>query len=357
MKKLLCFIALLFFGTAYAQSYDSLLQTKARDVRFAELLAELDLDSPTFTTKIKTGTTSVGLKVLKNDKNVAHWYPKGNLSMEVEGQVVSYNLARFLEMSELVAPSDYYSISGKHLDSFVELIDGTLKENSLPDFQHSLTAVLAEAQKHQADKTALPGVMHLKIDHFEPTELVFWEKNQFNRDHAIAKMIRAENPQPSFTRILDLPGYVPEDAGEVNIATEQELADELSQLMVLDMLAGQRDRFSGGNIEALFDKSEENKLIGKLHFIFRDNSASSYFYTDIDDVEFLKYKSIVTRFNREQIKRIELLVKLINTDAASMQKTLKMTSDTSYLLRRSEAVLKHVQTQVDTYGEDKVYFK
>lgn len=357
MQKIFCFFLLLGFATASAQSYDNLLQTKKRDTRFTEFMAELDLNSPEFKTELKTGTTSVGLKILKDDKNTAYWYPKGNLSMEVEGQVVTYNLGRFLEMNELLQPSDYYSISGQHLDNFVTVIDDALKSNSLPDFQHSLTAVLAEAKASQASKTALPGVMHLKIDNFEVLDIVFWEENRFNLDHAIAKMIRAEHPHPSSTSILNLAGYTPESDDEVNLSTELDLAKELSQIMVLDMLSGQRDRFSGGNLEARFDKSKDDKKLGKLHFLSRDNSASSYFYTDIDDVEFQKYFAIVTRFDRDQIKRIELLVALTKEDPIAMQKALKMISDTTYLLKRAEAVLKHVDAQIKLHGEDQVYFK
>lgn len=339
-----------------ASAYEGLLKTKPRDEKFAEFFSELDLNSPQFAIDIKTGTTSVGLRILKDQKYVAYWYPKGNLSLEIEGQVVTYYLGRFLEINEIVAPSEYFSISGAHLEQFIGLLEKAKTENTDPSLQPGIENVLAEAKSHLEQALLLPGAVILKIENFEVQDLVFWEKNEFNRDHAIARMIRADQPQPSATTVLDLPQFVPED-GEVNTSTELQLAKELSQMMVLDMLSGQRDRFSGGNVEARFDKSKDDPKIGKLRFISRDNSASAYFYTDIDDPEFLKYMNIVTRFDKDQIERVELLVQLIKADPVAMQRTLRMVSDTDYLLRRAEAVLQHVQKQIDLYGKENAFFQ
>ena len=176
-----------------------------------------------------------------------------------------------------------------------------------------------------------------------------------NRD-AIAKMIRADQPQPSSVEVLELPDFEREN-NEINTATEQDLAEELSQIMVLDMLTGQVDRFTGGNLEARFDKSEDNPQIGKLHFLMRDNGSALLAEVAVEDEAFQQYLSIVTRFDKKQIERVQLLSTLLEQSPEDVRKLLRMESDISQLIERTRAVLEHVNTQIQKYGEDAVFFK
>lgn len=95
MRSLL-FYPLFLLITLNSFAFENLLQSKPRDVRFENLVRELDLKSPEVTLDYKLGKgLFVGLKIVKNGKYVAYWYPEGNISAVPEGQVVTYALAAF----------------------------------------------------------------------------------------------------------------------------------------------------------------------------------------------------------------------------------------------------------------------
>jgi hypothetical protein len=354
MRNILFLVLLLCSFHTFAQ-WENLLETDRRDQVFAEILKTLDLNSPQVTLDYKVGSTSVGLKIRQNGKYVAYWYPTGNISAQTEGQVVTYTLARFLKMNELVAPSEYYEVSGEPLSQLVKFLENDKEDLEDEWKQKSISNVLLACRNAIAQGKSVPGVLTYKMDNFEPFDLVNWQENKFNLDHPIAKMIRADQAQPSSYRILDLPDFENED-GVVNIATEKDLANELSQLMVLDMLTGQDDRFSGGNLEARFDDSKENEKIGKFHFLFRDNGAAFMDIGSPQDEVFKKYLEIVTRFDRGQIKLIAQLAVLLEQNPENIKSLLKMKSDVSLLKERVKAVLQHVDAQVQLHGESMAFF-
>lgn len=350
-------LLILFWGTfCFAQAFDDLLETKPRDTKFFQLISEIDFNSPQITLEYKVGTTSVGLKILQNDKYVAYWYPKGNISAQPEGQVTTYYLARFLKMNEIVAPSEHYSILGKPIETLISFLENDKDDQDDEWKQKSINDVLVLARMSLVRGLPVPGAIVYRLKNFEPYELVDWQNNRFNTEHAIAKMIRADQPQPSPTAVLDLPDFERE-GGEINTATEQDLAAELSQIMVLDMISGQVDRFTGGNLEARFDKSEDNPQIGKLHFLMRDNGSALLAGVEVSDEVFQHYLSIVTRFDRKQIERVQLLLKLLEQSPEDIRKLLRMESDIAQLQERTRAVLLHVDAQIQKYGEDAVFFK
>ncbi len=353
--KVLSLLVLFWSTFCFAQAFDDLLETKPRDSKFYKLIAEIDFNSPQVTLEYKVGTTSVGLKILQNDKYVAYWYPKGNISAQPEGQVVTYYLGRFLKMNEIVAPSEYFSVSGKPIETLIGFLENDKDDQDDEWKQKSINDVLTLARMSLVRGLPVPGSIIYRLKNFEPYELVDWQNNRFNTDHAIAKMIRADQPQPSPTAILDLPDFEREN-GEVNTATEQDLAEELSQMMILDMITGQVDRFTGGNLEARFDKSEDNPQIGKLHFLMRDNGSALLTEVAVSDQAFQQYLSIVTRFDRKQIERVQLLYKLLEQSPEDVSKLLRMESDIAQMKERTRAVLQHVDAQIQKYGEDAVFF-
>ncbi len=353
--KVLCWILLFWATVCYGQNLDNLLETKRRDEKFFELIKNLDLNSPDVKLEYKVGTTSVGLKILQNDKYVAYWYPKGNTSARPEGQVATYYLGRFLKMNELIAPSEHYSLSGKPIETLVGFLENDKEDQDDEWKQKSIKDVLTLARMSLVRGTPVPGSIVYRLKNFEPYELVDYENNRFNTEHPIAKMIRADQPKPSDVILLELPDFEREN-NEVNTATEKDLAEELSQIMVLDMLSGQVDRFSGGNLEARFDKSEDNPQIGKFHFLMRDNGAALFTEVDVTDEMFQHYLDIVTRFDKKQIERVQMLMGLLEQSPEDVRQMLRMESNVSQLAERTRAVLNHVNEQIQKYGEEAVFF-
>lgn len=129
-------------------------------------------------------------------------------------------------------------------------------------------------------------------------------------------------------------------------ASELELARQFSKIMVLDMLLGQWDRWSGGNVEAGIEGS-------RVYFVARDNGGASVVGTS----HLAKYKGIVTRFDRDQIERLRLLGELLShpATAGEMAQRLGVISSRHSLLERSKQILDHVRAQERAHGS-KAYF-
>ena len=73
---------------------------------------------------------------------------------------------------------------------------------------------------------------------------------------------------------------------------------------------------------------------------------------------FNKYSSIVTRFNRSTIERVQKVVQLLNdpNEKPQLVTALQLKSDPKFLLSRCNQVLSHVKALVTKYGEKAVYF-
>ena len=130
MKTLLLTVFAFSLTTASAADLSSEFQTTSRDTEFAELMAKLNLNAESIKLAYKDGGTSVGLKIDRGDEKFGKWLPR-NSAGNPELQVVSYQLGRFLGMSELVMPSAYYKLDGTALSIFKKLLQGAAGKKPL----------------------------------------------------------------------------------------------------------------------------------------------------------------------------------------------------------------------------------
>jgi hypothetical protein len=189
-------------------------------------------------------------------------------------------------------------------------------------------------------------MVELDIEKAEVKGLANDRGNTINRNHPIARFIRADGPMPSSSSKMKLDGIKAED-GSIPTETELELARQFSDIMVLDILTGEWDRFSGGNVEG-------GHVGDRAVFISRDNGGA----TMADAGNFNKYSSIVTRFNRSTIERVQKVVQLLNdpNEKPQLVAALQLKSDPKFLLGRCNQVLALVKALVTKYGENAVYF-
>lgn len=315
-------------------------QTTEADTDFAQKFSQLNMNAADCKLGWKDSGTSVGLKVKCNGVKWK-WVPE-NEATSVETQVVSYQLGRFLGMSSIVIPSDYYTLTNPGLSSFYQLMTSHPERNR---WRAENSATLR--RKIESGATSMVGVVtpHLESGSPEVPSLANPESNTINSSHPIAKFIRAGGPQPSAGRRMGLGVRAPN--GATPTETELELARQFSQIMVLDILTGQWDRWSGGNIECSFQGDT-------VFFISRDNGGASM----TGPGKFEKYSRIVSRFDRAQIERLSHLVQLLKdpNEAPAVASALKLKSSPRYLLERAQQVLKHVDQLIRNYGESEVYF-
>ncbi len=336
MKTLLLTVFAFSLTTASAADLSSEFQTTSRDREFAELMAKLNLNAEGIKLAYKDGGTSVGLKIDRGDEKFGKWLPR-NSAGNPEAQVVSYQLGRFLGMSELVMPSAYYKLDGTALSMFKKLLQGAPERNRWR--RENRDTNLADIAQNPS------GIMGVFTPALEPKSqevigLANPSANTINSADPIARFIRADGPVPSASRRMSLRGI------KGGSESELELAREFSQIMALDILTGQWDRWSGGNVEATTDGS-------RVYFTARDNGGASM----NGPGAFAKYSRIVTRFDRAQIERLEKLVQLLSDRDQSTQLTaaLHLSSDPRFLLNRAQNLLAFVRTQAAQHG-DATYF-
>jgi hypothetical protein len=114
-----------------------------------------------------------------------------------ESQVVSYQLGRFLGMSELVMPSAYYKLDGAALTTFQRFLQGARETNRWRRENRDLNLA---AIGH--NPSGLMGVFtpYLEPKSEEATGLAKPSANTINSTDPIARFIRADGPVPSASR-------------------------------------------------------------------------------------------------------------------------------------------------------------
>jgi chorismate mutase len=337
MRSILAIAVLAMIPFVHAQEF----QTTKTDLKFEELMSTLDVNGPDITFEYKNTGTSVGMKIRRADKNIGKWMPDQSAT-NIEGQVVAYHLARFLGMSQIVMPSANFRMTGKALETFRAFLQNAPEKNKWRRINRD--DILAKIAR---DPSGLNGVYlaHLKTDSPEVRGLAAAESNTINSSHPIAQFIRATGPMPS-TRQMSLAG-VKNKEGRVPYESEVELARQFSQIMVLDILTGQWDRWSGGNVEAGFDGD-------RVFFLARDNGGSSMSGAGT----FKKYSSIVTRFDRAQYQRLQELQAVLSdaNTAAQFAAKIHLKSNPATLRARVNQVLAHIMAQVSAHGEQAAFF-
>ena len=83
-------------------------QTLKRDTDFTANFNKINLEDSSIDFIYKKKGTSVGFKFTTND--IKYKYTPTNSATNVQAQVVSYHLGRFLNIGSLVIPSAYYTL-------------------------------------------------------------------------------------------------------------------------------------------------------------------------------------------------------------------------------------------------------
>lgn len=330
-------ISLVSFNfSAFAAIDPAEFQVLPRDQKFEAKLAELDPSCTDCKLTYKNTGTSVGFKLEIKDKSHGKFTCKGSAT-NVEAQVVSYRLGQFLGMSALVMPSAYYSVRGTTLQSFKGMLSRAAERNRwrAENRNNTLAAISRAPEKLEVVYTP-----HVKGGSPEVKGLANASANTINSNHLIARFIRADGPKPSANKLMTLDGVKAKDGSQPR-ESELELARQFSQIMVLDMIMGQWDRWSGGNVEAGIDEQ-------RVFFTARDNGGASM----VGKAHIEKYKRIVTRFDRAQIERVKRLVELLSnsTTAPELFTLLQVRTARNSLLERAKIVIEHVRRQEAAYG-------
>jgi hypothetical protein len=295
-------IPILLFWVSCSAAQD--LPGNELDLRFEQYMQGLDLeDLADYDFSYKKGGTSIGIKIAEHGHRKSGAFVPPNSSSDPEAEVVSYRLARWLGISDIYNPVAYYQLGPKatarmrqilkkHSESEhwrsqnYDCIGRELRAH--PDYIFGIYRHRPKGKKYPVDGLCSSGTL--------------------NTGHRLALLIQAGGPMPS-DKPMTFPGVKGRKAGYPRpFEKEDELARQLSSILVVDLLMGQWDRCSGGNLEALGQKD------GRLQFLARDNGGATI-------SEAWKWHELnnqwVSRYDRAVVSRLQRLNALLKGASAS----------------------------------------
>ena len=302
LKKfgLLCSLLIAASAPAWAQNVPG---TK-RDLDFDAHMKTVDLDDPKMRLEYKkpeAGGSSIGMFIGVGSGPTDRSFVPTNPSSIPEAEVVAYRLSRFLGISRLTYPVDYYQLGPKATATFKAMVTATREID--PDRIDNRNLVLV-ALKSNPD-TVL-GIYRIKPKTKMYTASALGSEGELNMNTGLAQEIRASGRMPDEQQ-MPLEGIKGGQPGFPKMPTERrvELARQLSTIFVLDSLLGQWDRF-WNNLEASGDKH------GRLKLIARDNGGATLNNWDSRG----NYDRWVSRFDRDLIEKLTALNAFLKGEAA-----------------------------------------
>jgi hypothetical protein len=266
-----------------------------RDLAFDQHVKSVDLDDAQYRLEFKKPTpdgSSVGLSPTPMNKPTDRSFVPTNPSSIPEAEVVAYRLSRFMGVSRLFFPADYYQLGPKATAQFTTMVSSAKVSDK--DSVYNRNLVLTELKKNP---NTILGIYRLRPKTKMFTASALGTEGKFDLNTGLAQEIQATGRMPD-DRPVSLAGIKGGQSGFPETPTERrvELARQLSTIFVFDMLLGQWDRF-WNNLEASGDKN------GRLKLIARDNGGAT-----LDDFEgHDTYNRWVSRFDRELIDRLTAL--------------------------------------------------
>lgn len=354
--SLLC--ALAITSTAFAKTSpfaaDDFVMSSAAE-KFSTFIESFNVEDPSILFELKTTSTSVGIRMStetindkkeKDTEKLGTWLPK-NSAADLETQTVANYLGQFFHMSQYVTPSDYLPLGPKATARFKSILNcakgGKMWKDNCKNISAQLSKTPYSIDGVLRDNTSGEAEVPNMIANAKPN-------GTLNTKHTIAQFISAAGPMPSADKKIDLGVKFkdPKDKTKKILGTDTELnlARQFSKIMVLDILTGQWDRFSGGNIEALYNKKK-----GVVQFIARDNGGAS-----MTGNGYSLYYTFLSRFDADQMNRVERLLNLLQSHPQEVVAALHMRSKPETLIKRCQKLLAHVQATQAKYGANKTFF-
>ncbi len=274
-----------------------------RDLDFDAHMKTVDLDDPKMRLEYKgpaAGGSSIGMFIGVGTGPTDRSFVPTNPSSIPEAEVVAYRLSRFLGISRLTFPVDYYQLGPKATATFKAMVTATREED--PDRIDNRNLVLTALK---SNSNTILGIYRIKPKTKMFTASALGSEGELNMNTGLAQQIQASGRMPD-DQPMPLEGILGGQPGFPQVPTERrvELARQLSTIFVLDSLFGQWDRF-WNNLEASGDKH------GRLKLIARDNGGATLNNWDSRG----NYDKWVSRFDRELIGKLTALNAFVKGEA------------------------------------------
>lgn len=317
-------------------------------------------DLSSFQFKEISGTTSINLKIQKIDSTD----PKGykaygsfvplNSSGNPNAEIAYFNLAMISGVDFMFRPTVRYELGPIASQEFKNIIlSTTIKGEARTENKENILRRIEANQGLKGCLKAKKSEFAIGYDEIIKPTTFFNRNGGIKTNHPLAKFIQAKNPQPSKEKMLELKNKYTN--------TEYQLAREFSILLTFDVIFGQYDRFTGGNVVIELD---ENNL---AHILASDNGGAEIF----NSLPVAKINAkIFSRYDKKLIEQLKHLNRFLN---GSEPKYLSYTNPEEFIvdlglyfiknpadyLKAIKANLSHLLNVVheneERYGQD-IYF-
>ncbi len=289
MSRLIIFRVLLALLCARAGGADvksAALPQSAELQRWFSLVAEVEtgLEKGDARFAFQMKKMHVHAKVLQ-DGAVIGMFRSETSSTCVDGEIATFNIARVLGCGDVFQPTARMELRGKGLATLEQL----MQEARFPEFkEEDRQQVLSEiAQNPQGLRGDFRMATPLNAEKYHAVEAPTLPPNGgLNEQDRVAVFLKCGAPQPG-TAEMKLKGL---DCHAPAIS----FARELSDILLVDALAGEWDRFSGGNLHVVVTN-------GRAHFLAVDNGGTNF---AADQGYMALFKKWVTRFDRRVVTRL-----------------------------------------------------
>jgi len=199
---------------------------------------------------------------------------------DVLGEIVAYKLALLLGVEEIFSAKTLIKVEGSGLNIY--------KSEML-----KLKKILRGKRGYKIKKENISNVLKfIKEEKVLYTAFAPWGHKPYiwdaliNPKHPLRKAITVRGKQAvdlKEEKIISFKG----SSIKSGVINKSRLAKELSNHMVIDMITGQYDRFSGGNLQYFLDDN------GEVHIGAYDNGGTF----EWSDTRFARYSKVVSRFD------------------------------------------------------------
>lgn len=226
----------------------------------------------------------VHAKVLR-DGEVVGAFRTETSSTCVDGEIASFSIARALGCGDLFQPAVPMELRGNGLETLRQLLETARFPASKEEDRRGVLAEIARnphglrGDFRQATPSNAEKYHAIEVPSLPPN-------GGLNEKDRVAFFLKCDAPQPG--------------AGEMKLkgldchAPAASLARELSDILLVDALAGEWDRFSGGNLHVVVTKD-------RAHFLAVDNGGANF---EDDQGNMGRFKRTVTRFDRHVVARL-----------------------------------------------------
>ncbi len=234
-----------------------------------------------------------------------------NSATRVRGEIFAYKLASLLGFGEIFGPGTGIAIKDKGFGKFKEEILKMQKEFSKHDAEKSIYKSKIRNISNLIKMMEEDNALVVAYSPWGPRPYD-WDEVAQNDTHPLRKAIRNDEDMPDASLVIPAPKGVKDE-----ILDPIRLSKDLSNAFLVDILNGQWDRFSGGNLQyAKMDrKDSEGNLKKEVRIFFSDNGgAFSYGNANRD-----RYFKKVSRFDHDVAQKLIDLNAFLKKEVASFE--------------------------------------